>query len=196
MSENESNHVENTEPHIWPFVPPKHLLSIARAKGLYLYTKEDKEILDAAGGCIVSNIGHGVEEVADAVADALKNCTFVMPPWLTEEREALINELREHWLPPHLSRIHLASGGSEANESAIKMAIQYHAGMGQPERNVILTRDVSYHGTTISTAAISGHPERKKGLEGILDVYPQILTPYPLRCPLGEFHPDAAAYPL
>lgn len=181
---------------IWPFVPSKRVMSIQRAEGNYIYTKEGQKILDAAGGCIVSNIGYGVEEVADAVSQAIKNCTFVMPPWLTEEREALINELREHWLPPHLTRIHLASGGSEANESAIKMAIQYHAGMGHRERNVILTRDVSYHGTTISTAAISGHPERKQGLEGILDVYPSILTPYPLRCPLGVHHEGATEFYL
>ncbi|MBL4682750.1 MAG: aspartate aminotransferase family protein [Pseudomonadales bacterium] len=181
---------------IWPFVPAKRVMSIQRAKGNYLYTKSGKKILDAAGGCIVSNIGYGVEEVAEAVSQAIKNCTFVMPPWLTEEREVLINELREHWLPPHLSRIHLASGGSEANETAIKMAIQYHAGMGHQERTVILTRDISYHGTTISMAAISGHPDRKRGLEGILDVYPNILTPYPLRCPLGAFHENATEYYL
>jgi adenosylmethionine-8-amino-7-oxononanoate aminotransferase len=181
---------------IWPFVPAKKTVYISRTKGVYIYTKEGHKILDAAGGCIVSNIGYGVEEVADAVGKSLKNCTFVMPPWLTEEREALVNELREHWLPPHLSRIHLASGGSEANESAIKMAVQYHAGKGNKDRNVILTRNISYHGTTITTAAISGHPERKKGLEGVLDVYPSIMTPYPLRCPLGAFHEESASFYL
>ena len=180
----------------WPFVPAKQVVSISRAKGAYIYTRDGQKILDAAGGCIVSNIGYGVEEVANAVRDSLKNCTFVMPPWLTEEREALVDELREHWLPPHLSRIHLASGGSEANESAIKMAVQYHAGRGSVDRNIILTRDISYHGTTIITAAISGHPQRKKGLEGILDVYPSIMTPYPLRCPIGAFHEQATSFYL
>lgn len=189
----DKNHLDQG---IWPFVPAKRVMSIQRAEGNYIYTKDGQKILDAAGGCIVSNIGYGVEEVAEAVSRAIKNCTFVMPPWLTEEREALIHELREHWLPPHLTRMHLASGGSEANESAIKMAVQYHAGMGHKERNVILTRNVSYHGTTIITAAISGHPERKRGLEGILDVYPSILTPYPLRCPIGAYHEDATEFYL
>jgi len=184
------------QPAIWPFVPSSDPVSVSRAEGAYLYLADGSKILDAAGGCIVSNIGHGVVEVADAVRDALINCTFVMPPWLTPQRQALVNELREHWLPPHLTRIHLASGGSEANEAAIKMAIQYHAGLGAPQRTVILTRSISYHGTTITTAAASGHPERKKGLEGILAHYPQIQTPYPLRCPVGNDDALATQYYL
>jgi len=184
------------QPAIWPFLPGSEPVYVTRAEGAYLYLTDGRKILDAAGGCIVSNIGHGVVEVADAVRDALVNCTFIMPPWLTPEREALVNELRAHWLPPHLTRIHLASGGSEANEAAIKMAIQYHAGLGAPQRTVILTRSISYHGTTITTAAASGHPEHKKGLEGILATYPQIQTPYPLRCPVGTDDALAAQYYL
>ena len=184
------------QPAIWPFVSGSEPVSVSRAEGAYLYLADGSKILDAAGGCIVSNIGHGVVEVADAVRDALINCTFVMPPWLTPERHALVDELREHWLPSHLTRIHLASGGSEANEAALKMAIQYHAGLGAPQRTVILTRSISYHGTTITTAAASGHPERKKGLEGILEHYPQIQTPYPLRCPVGNDDALATQYYL
>ncbi|MDH5737600.1 MAG: aminotransferase class III-fold pyridoxal phosphate-dependent enzyme, partial [Gammaproteobacteria bacterium] len=62
------------------------------------------------------------------------------------------------------------------------------------EKNQILARDISYHGTTISTAAVSGHPGRKKGLENFLDSYPRISTPYPLRSPLGSYHPDTTDY--
>ena len=184
------------QPVNWPFVPGSMPISVSHAKGAYLYLTDGRKILDAAGGCIVSNIGHGVTEVADAVREALINCTFIMPPWLTPERQALVAELQKHWLPPHLTRIHLASGGSEANEAAMKMAIQYHAGLGAPERTVILTRNISYHGTTITTAAASGHPERKRGLEGILANYPEIQTPYPLRCPVGTDDTLATQYYL
>ena len=154
---------------IWPFLTGRQPLQVSHAKGAYVYLKDGKRILDAAGGAIVSNIGGGRQEVADRVRDALLNCSYVVPPWLTPEREALLNELLTHWLPPHLSRVHLASGGSEANESAIKMAIQYHTARGEPERKVILARDISYHGTTISTAGVSGHAARKRGLEGLLE---------------------------
>ncbi len=113
---------------------------------------------------------------------------------MTPEREALLDELREYWLPSHLPRVHLSSGGSEANESAVKLAIQYQASKGKPEKNIILTRDLSYHGTTLNMSGISGHVSRKRGLEKYVPRANMIETPYPLRCPLGSFHPKAKDY--
>ena len=178
----------------WPFLPGKLSTSLSHAEGAYLYLDNGDKVLDAAGGAIVTNIGHGRKEVADAVHGAIMNATYVVPPWLTPEREALVEELTTHWLPPHLNRVHLCSGGSEANESAMKIAIQYQQSRGESSRSLILARSVSYHGTTITTAGVSGHKSRKKGLETILQEYPRIQTPYPLRCPLGPHHPDAADY--
>lgn len=180
----------------WPFLPQKRPNSLSHAKGAYLHMKDGSKILDAAGGAIVTSVGHGREVVADAIRSAVINASYVVPPWLTPEREALVEELNSHWLPSHLNRIHMTCSGSEGNEAAMKLAVQYHASKGQPERNVILARSVSYHGTTISTAAVSGHPARKRGLESFLQEFPRIETPYPLRCPLGSHHPDATAYYL
>ena len=180
----------------WPYLPKDLGLEVVKSEGAYLYNKEGFKILDAAGGAIVNNIGYGREEVAEVIkASAIKN-TYVLPPFLTPEREALMDELREHWLPSHLTRIHLSSGGSEANESAVKMAIQYQASRGKPEKNIILTRSLSYHGTTLNMAGISGHTARKRGMESYLPSAKTIETPYPLRCPLGSFHPGAKDYYL
>lgn len=181
---------------IWPFVPSASPISLSHAQGAYLYLQNGDKILDAAGGAVVASIGHGRREVADAIHAATLNATYVVPPWLTPEREALVHELRDHWLPDHLPSVHLCSGGSEANESAIKMAIQYQLAIGQSQRKLILARNLSYHGTTISMAGLSGHASRKRGLESILEDHPQIQTPYPLRCPLGPHHPDACEYYL
>ena len=180
----------------WPFLKQTWGIEFERSEGSYLYTKDGRKILDAAGGAIVSNIGYGREEVADTIAKAVKNNSYILPPFLTPEREALLDELREHWLPPHLTRIHLSSGGSEANESAVKLAIQYQASRGKAEKNIILTRDLSYHGTTLNMSGISGHVARKRGLESYVPKPTTIETPYPLRCPIGSFHPDAKEYYL
>ena len=180
----------------WPFLPKDAGLNIVKTDGAYLYTPEGKKILDAASGAIVNNIGYGREEVAEAIKEASLNNTYVLPPFLTPEREELLDELRNHWLPSHLTRIHLSSGGSEANESAVKLAIQYQASRGKPEKNIILTRDLSYHGTTLNMSGISGHTARKRGLESYVPAPRTIETPYPLRCPLGSFHPDAKDYYL
>jgi len=180
----------------WPFLPKDAGLDIVKTEGAYLYTRQGKRILDAASGAIVNNIGYGREEVAEAIKKASLNNTYVLPPFLTPEREELLDELREHWLPSHLTRIHLSSGGSEANESAVKLAIQYQASRGKPEKNIILTRSLSYHGTTLNMSGISGHTARKRGLESYVPAPRTIETPYPLRCPLGSFHPEAKDYYL
>ena len=177
----------------WPFKRDSPL-NIRSAHGLYLETTDGQQILDAAGGAIVANIGHGRERVVEAVAKATRDYSYVVPPWLTPSREALADILISDWLPPQLSRIHITSGGSEAVESAVKLALQYHAAGGASERNLILTRVPSYHGTTLATASLSGHAARKRGLESALSEFPTVPTPYLLRCPLGRDHPDAGAY--
>ena len=177
----------------WNFLKSGNF-SIERAEGVYLYTSDGREIIDAAGGAIVSNVGHGRQRVADAVAEATRDCSYVVPPWLTPSRESLIETLREDWLPETLTRAHFTSGGSESNEVAIKLALHYQQAIGQHQRTKIIGRSVSYHGTTLVTASLSGHPMRKKGLEGALPKFCEVDTPYPLRSPLGPHHEDTGKY--
>ena len=177
----------------WNFLKSGNF-SIERAEGVYLYTSDGREIIDAAGGAIVSNVGHGRHRVADAVAEATRDCSYVVPPWLTPSRESLIETLREDWLPETLTRAHFTSGGSESNEVAIKLALHYQQAIGQHQKTKIIGRSVSYHGTTLVTASLSGHPMRKKGLEGALPKFCEVDTPYPLRSPLGPHHEDTGKY--
>jgi len=176
----------------WPFLPGRNI-EIVRAQGAWLYTAKGQAILDAAGGAIVVNVGHGRERVAKAVYAATLDTSYVVPPWLTPSRRAMVDALGD-WLPPTLTRIHATSGGSEANEAAIKMAVQYQSARGNPQRTRVISRDLSYHGTTLATTAASGHPGRRKGLEQAIESYPYSPTPYPLRCPLGRNHPDAGQW--
>ena len=177
----------------WPFLPGRNI-EIERADGMHLITRQGQSIMDAAGGAIVANIGHGRERVANKVAEATRNYSYVVPPWITPSRRALIDSLERDWLPDNLRRIHITSGGSEAVDTAMKMALQYHFANGAESRTKIICRDVSYHGTTLATVGVSGHPARRRGLEHALGYYPRIPTPYPLRCPLGAHHPEAGAY--
>jgi adenosylmethionine-8-amino-7-oxononanoate aminotransferase len=117
-----------------------------------------------------------------------------VPTWRTPQREALVERLRRDWLPEDLHHIHLTSGGSEGVEAAVKIALQHFAARGQAGRVKVMARELSYHGTTIATAGLSGHAGRKRGLEGFLQAFPQAPTPWPLRCPLGAHHPDAGAH--
>ena len=177
----------------WPFIPAD-MLEITAADGVHLVTSDGQRILDAAGGAIVTNIGHGRERVVERVAQATRDYTYVVPPWITPSRKALADLLISDWLPDSLSHIHITSGGSESVESAVKIALQYHAARGETDRGVVIARSPSYHGTTLTTASLSGHAARKRGLESALTEHPVVATPYPLRCPLGPDHPDMGAY--
>lgn len=173
---------------IWPFaafvgMPP---MRIARAEGAYLYAGDGRRILDAAGGAIAVNIGHGRAEVADAMRDAVMSCSYAVPPWLTPQRERLLERLRRDWLPAGLTRMHLTSGGSEGVETVIKIALQYHAARGLTGKTKIIAQTPSYHGTTLATLAVSGHESRRYGLAHVLPPVPVVPAPYALRCPTPD----------
>ena len=180
----------------WPFatfsaMPP---VLIERAQGAYLYDNAGNEILDAAGGAIAVNVGHGRAEVADAMRTAALDCSYVVPPWLTPERERLIERLLGDWLPPGLTRVHLTASGSEGVETAIKIALEYHAARGRLEKTKIIAQTPSYHGTTLAALAVSGHESRRFGLDHALPTVPQVPAPYALHCPaenVGEYSLNA-----
>ena len=177
----------------WPFIAARSP-RIVGGEGAWLTADDGRRILDAAGGAIVGNVGYGRPEVAEAIARA--SSAFVVPTWRTPEREALAARLRRSWLPAGLHHIHLTSGGSEGVEAAVKIALQHAAAKGERARVKVMARELSYHGTTIAMAGLSGHEGRKRGLEGALPSFPRIPTPWPLRCPLGPGHPDAGAHYL
>ena len=106
----------------WPFVPSGPMMEVERAEGCFLYAKNGQAILDASGGAIVANIGHGRPEIADAVAESMRKYNYVVPPFATEDRLGLVERLQRNWLPKHLTRVHLSSGGSEAVDVALRLA--------------------------------------------------------------------------
>ncbi|CAG0955552.1 taurine---2-oxoglutarate transaminase [Myxococcaceae bacterium] len=157
-------------------------LTVVRSEGVWLVTEDGRRILDAAGGAIVASIGHGREEVAAVAARALAETTFVVPPFATPQRVALVERLRRHWLPKPLARAVFASGGSEAVDLALRIARQHHVCAGRPERWKIIGRELSYHGATLATLAVGGHRARRRGLEPLLIEHPKAPACDPLRC--------------
>ena len=88
----------------WPFLRTDNP-TIVRAEGVELVTADGRRLLDAAGGAIVANIGHGRERVAERVAEVTRQCTYVVPPWITPSRQSLVETLARDWLPPRLGRV-------------------------------------------------------------------------------------------
>lgn len=165
-------------------------LVFERTEGSYLITAEGRRILDAAGGAIVANIGHGRAEVTEAVTAAMSRSTYLVPPFATPERVALVERLQDHWLPPGIERCIFASGGSESIDLAIRIARQHFVSKGEPERWQVIGRELSYHGTTLSGLDVGGHDKRKKAFGPYLDNPPKARTCYALRCELCKGETD------
>jgi adenosylmethionine-8-amino-7-oxononanoate aminotransferase len=176
----------------FPFAarPGSTPLRIARAEGAWLYTEDGHAILDAAGGAIVANVGHGRREVAEAYARELERVTYVVPPFATESRVRLVERLVSRWLPAGLTRVAFASGGSEAVDTALRIARLHHLCAGRAGRWKVIGRDLSYHGTTLATLAVGGHTKRRVGFEPWLPPLPKAPACYCWRCPLGKSYPS------
>jgi adenosylmethionine-8-amino-7-oxononanoate aminotransferase len=170
------------------FVPgsPAAPFAVDRAEGAYLITPDGRRILDAAGGAIVVNIGHGRREVAEVAARALEQLTYVMPTFATEAKTRLVERLSDRWLPKGLTRASFTSGGSESIEAALRLARLHHVCAGQPERWKVIGRDLSYHGITLAALAVGGHAARRKGYEPLLLDFPKAPAHYCLECSLGR----------
>ena len=159
----------------YPFIPTDVVPPIVeRAEGCTLVFSGGREVIDAGGGAVAVNIGHGRSEVADAMAAGARRVSYAIPPWVTEDRIALVELLRDRWLPPELSRVGLVSGGSESVDTAIRLAFTHFGALGQPDRWKVIGREVSYHGTTMASLSVSGHRARRQGFEGVLTDHPKM----------------------
>ncbi len=163
---------------------------VERAEGSYLITPDGRRILDAAGGAIVVNIGHGRDEVAEVAGRSLKDLTYVVPTFATESRARLIERLAGRWLPEGLTRVSFTSGGSESVDAAIRLARLHHLTAGRSERWKIIGRELSYHGVTLSALAAGGHAQRRAPYEPLLLDFPKAPSHYCLTCALGRTTPD------
>ncbi len=139
---NASVSFENAE--AYPFVPGVGPgLAVAGAEGCFLILADGRRILDASGGAIVASIGHGREEVAQTARRALAQVSYVVPPFVTEHRLALVDRLKRAWLPRGITRCIFTSGGSESTDLAIRVARQHFVAKGEPSRWKVLGRELS-----------------------------------------------------
>jgi len=162
---------------------------IERGEGVYLFDTEGRRYLDASGGPLVVNIGHGVKPVAEAMAEQAGAVAYVHGGrFTTAALESYSHRLAEHTPLPH-PRFFFLTSGPEAVEAAIKFARQVQAARGQPERTLIISRWGSYHGATLGTLAVSGKPAMRNLYGSMFRDMPHIEPPYCYRCPFGQSYP-------
>jgi adenosylmethionine-8-amino-7-oxononanoate aminotransferase len=135
-----------------------------RGEGCWIVSADGRRFLDAAGQAAVINIGHGVPEIGRAMAEQASQMAFVhTSQFHSIPAEKLASRLLQ--LAPanfqNGGRLYFTSGGSEATETAIKLARQYHLESGQPQRYGVISRRQSYHGSTLGAMSVSGNVARR-----------------------------------
>ena len=150
------------------------------AYGCTIRDADGREYLDAAGGAIVVNVGHGRREVADAMAAQAGRLAYAHGSvFTTEPLEAYARAVGRH-LPLDGPAIYPVSGGSEAIETALKLARAYHLARGETERWIVFSRWGSYHGNTLGALDLSGRKPLRRPYEGWLGPLPARLGGLPV----------------
>ncbi|MFT5520829.1 MAG: adenosylmethionine-8-amino-7-oxononanoate aminotransferase [Enterobacterales bacterium] len=135
--------------------------------GLYIIDSNGKRYLDACGGAAVSNLGHSNKEVIDAIDKQLHNLAYAHSAFFTTEAlEDLATLLTS--LAPGMDKALFLSGGSEANEAALKLCRQYFVESGKPSKQLFIARQQSYHGNTLGALGIGGNEWRKRDFKPLL----------------------------
>ena len=148
--------------HVFPRHSKANLPVIAGGEGCYLIDETGKRYLDGSGGAAVSCLGHGDPEIIAAIKAQLDTVAFAHTSFFTSEPAEQLADLLIANAPGGLDRVYYVSGGSEANEAAIKLARQYMLERGQPSRHRIIARRQSYHGNTLGALAAGGNQWRRE----------------------------------
>jgi adenosylmethionine-8-amino-7-oxononanoate aminotransferase len=138
---------------------------IVRGEGAYVYDNHGKRYLDGLAGLFVSQVGHGRTELAEAAARQASELAY-FPLWSYAHPRAVELAARLAELAPgDLNRVFFTTSGSEAVESAWKLAKQYFKQIGEPTRYKVLSRDIAYHGTSLGALAVTGLADIKSAFE-------------------------------
>ncbi|BDB28148.1 aspartate aminotransferase family protein [Cupriavidus sp. TA19] len=142
---------------------PRQKLPVAVAgEGIELIDSEGRRYLDASGGAAVSCLGHAHPRVIEAIKSQLDTIAYAHTSFFTTEVSETLAETLAQAAPGDLDHVYFVSGGSEAVESALKLARQYFVEVGQPSRRHFIARRQSYHGNTLGALAIGGNAWRRE----------------------------------
>ena len=179
-----SNHMPTAElqaldaaHHLHPFTSGDDLAKkgarvITRAKGVTLTDSEGIELLDAMAGLWCVNIGYGRDELAEAAARQMKELPYYNTFFQTTHVPAIALSTKLAELAPgDLNHTFFASGGSDANDTNLRLVRHYWAAKGKPEKKVVISRKNAYHGSTMAGASLGGmKPMHAQGGLPIADI--------------------------
>jgi adenosylmethionine-8-amino-7-oxononanoate aminotransferase len=179
-------HAKAPADHVFYRSPRKSYPTAVKAEGVFIYDQSGKCYLDGSGGAVVVSIGHGVEKIQQAMMGQASRIAFAHGSQFSTEAAVELAQKIINISPPGLDRVYFLSGGSEAVETAVKMARQYQVDRGMPSKYKVISRWTSYHGNTLGALALSGHTGRRKYHLPLMQHTPHIAPAYCYRCPFGR----------
>jgi hypothetical protein len=169
-----------------------HLPKAKYGKGSYVFGANGKRYIDGSGGPAVYCIGHGNEEVNAAISDQLSRIAHGYRYNFTTNPLEELTEIVRARCGGNLQHMVFVTGGSEAVESCLKLALQYHAARGEMSRRRFIARERSWHGNTLGALSVSGFLERQKAFEGAMVPPIRISPANEYRPPMGVKAEDVA----
>lgn len=163
---------------------------ISHGEGIYLYDIAGNKYLDGCSGAVTASIGHNIQSVIEAMMDQASKVSFVYRSQFTSEpSEKLATKLMEI-SPGDVNWSFFVNSGTEAIETAMKIAIQHWQEIGLPQKTKVISRWNSYHGITIGALSLSGFTTRRERFESLLEKSPIVEPPYCYRCPFDDTYPN------
>ncbi len=158
-----------------PFSPNKEFKNeprmFVRGEGMYLFKPNGDKVMDASSGLFCVAAGHCRREIADAVYQQLLTLDYTMPFTRAQPKSFQLAQEISEFTPEGLDKIFFVCSGSEAVDSAMKMALAYHRLRGQGQRQIFISRERAYHGVNMGGVALSGMVNNRKvfgvGLPGV-----------------------------
>ncbi len=151
------------------------------SEGMYIFDENAKEYLDMSGGAAVSCVGHQHPSVIAALSEQINSMSFAHTAFFSNDPQEQLAKKLSGKFSEAGAKVYFTSGGSEANETAFKMAWQYWRAKGLPSKQKIISRVHSYHGNTYGALSISGNLPRRRVMGEVLMDWPRIDACYAYR---------------
>ena len=138
---------------------------VQQASGIYMINKDGKRFIDGPGGMWCVNVGHGRQEIADAMAEQVARLGYVSPWTASTEASVLLAERLAAEAPGDLNTVFYSTGGSSAVDTALRFVQFYNNMKGRPDKKIFIAREKGYHGSTYLAASVSGKERDRKFLD-------------------------------
>jgi adenosylmethionine-8-amino-7-oxononanoate aminotransferase len=163
---------------------------VSHGDGIYIYDDEGRRYLDGCSGAVTANLGHANRRIRDAAVRQMERIAFAYRLQFENVPARQLAELLVQLSPPELNRVFFVNSGSEAVETAVKLARQYWWAVGERGKALTISRRPSFHGVTLGALALTAYAPLNIPFRPLVAPSPKVSAPFCYHCPLAKSYPD------